>query len=106
MACPLDSVGGAFGSYRRRALEALLGSLPSVVYHVCATPEPAPSSAVSVTVTGWFTKPAGTSSFVVGAVVSTFAAAETFTASTLPTLSTEAYRTRWPSPRTGCEVGP
>src|SRR3954451_13876885 len=106
MTCPLESVGRAFASYRRRALAALLGSEPSVVYQVSATPEPDPSSAVSVTATGPFWNAAGTLSFVVGAAVSTFAAADSLTVSTLPTLSTDAYRTCCPFARTGCVVGP
>jgi hypothetical protein len=47
------------------------GSLPSVVYHVSATPEPAgPSSANSVTVTPSFAGFVDTLSVVVGATLS------------------------------------
>jgi len=57
-----------------------VGSLPSVVYHVSCTPAPpVPSPAVSVTVTSVVPHAVGTSSVVVGAALSTRAAAEVFT---------------------------
>src|SRR5919107_3781365 len=52
MRWPGPSRGLLAGSYGRRArFVATAGSEPSVVYHVVATPEPAPSSVLSVTVT-------------------------------------------------------
>jgi hypothetical protein len=70
-------------------LPASAGFEPSVVYQVSAAPEPA-SVALRVTATSAFCHVAGTSSAVLGAVVSTFAAAEVFADSRLPTSSTDA----------------
>src|SRR3954452_12056168 len=86
-AWPLARTGLCAESYVVRVAD-VRGSVPSVVYHVAATPEPVPSLAVSVTGTPLATKPAGTSSRVVGAVTSTFAGAEVWTPSAFFTAST------------------
>src|SRR3954470_21550083 len=102
MRWPSASVGLAAGSYGRRApLEATGGSEPSVVNHGCATPQPPVSDAVSVAVMALGRVVAETSSVVDGAALSTFAAGEVRTASTWPTLWTEAERMPWPLPSTG-----
>src|SRR3954463_10936350 len=102
MRWPSASVGLAAGSYGRRApLGATGGSEPSVVNHVCATPEPPVSDAVSVTVVALGRVVAETSSVVDGAALPTFAAGEVRPACPWPAVSAEAERMPGPLPSPG-----